>query len=363
MDIMNFNKALSILGLTRNYTEEDLKKTYRKLITKYHPDLYENKSEQEKKMAEEKVKEINAAKEFLEKYKGRDTNNSSKNNNYYHHSFYDHLVFVQAKSSFIDELSNNGNELREFMFKTIPVVLQKTIESLRRKNYLYLDIIENVRNIEELNKRIIAYKAEVWKELEVFTFEYCKKYDINTDTSKLEKYSLKKLYEQLEKIRKKQNKNNNILDIIEEEYTLYAGYEVIKENISKIKKDILGEYNKGLYNEEEAKRKFGTRVLLEFKEYYRRLEIIKYFKSLGYKDDVIVINIELMEKHITRDKETFRMYEKSITNYIADKESRLLSKTTFEPLNIKGKKFNTNNKSVIKDEFIKSEYKIKKIIK
>ena len=61
---MNLDKALQILGLTRNFTEQELKKAYRTLITKYHPDKFETKSEREKKEAEERSKEINVAKEF-----------------------------------------------------------------------------------------------------------------------------------------------------------------------------------------------------------------------------------------------------------------------------------------------------------
>lgn len=34
---MNKNDALKIMNLDINYTEDDLKREYRKLVTKYHP--------------------------------------------------------------------------------------------------------------------------------------------------------------------------------------------------------------------------------------------------------------------------------------------------------------------------------------
>mgnify|MGYP002508590726 CR=1 FL=1 len=49
----------SILGLDNNATENDIKKAYRKMAAKYHPDKFATKSDQEKKDAEEKFKEIN----------------------------------------------------------------------------------------------------------------------------------------------------------------------------------------------------------------------------------------------------------------------------------------------------------------
>lgn len=36
---MTRNEAVQIMGLSRKYTEEELKKTYRTLARKYHPDV------------------------------------------------------------------------------------------------------------------------------------------------------------------------------------------------------------------------------------------------------------------------------------------------------------------------------------
>jgi curved DNA-binding protein len=57
---MAFIDYYNILGLTKNATEQDIKKAYRKLARKYHPDLNPND-----KVAEQKFKEINEANEVL----------------------------------------------------------------------------------------------------------------------------------------------------------------------------------------------------------------------------------------------------------------------------------------------------------
>lgn len=53
------------LGTTKSASEAEIKQAYRKLAIKMHPDRFVNASEQEKKKAEEKFKEINHAYEVL----------------------------------------------------------------------------------------------------------------------------------------------------------------------------------------------------------------------------------------------------------------------------------------------------------
>lgn len=57
---MNKNQAREILGVSRDADEETIKKTYRKLAMKYHPDR-----NQDDKDAEEKFKSVKAAYELL----------------------------------------------------------------------------------------------------------------------------------------------------------------------------------------------------------------------------------------------------------------------------------------------------------
>ena len=54
-----------VLGVAPTASEDEIKKAYRKLSRMYHPDSNMNKSESEKKMAEEKFKEVQQAYEDI----------------------------------------------------------------------------------------------------------------------------------------------------------------------------------------------------------------------------------------------------------------------------------------------------------
>lgn len=54
-----------ILGVDKNASDSDIKKAYRKLAAQWHPDRWVNATEEEKKTAEEKIKEINEANSVL----------------------------------------------------------------------------------------------------------------------------------------------------------------------------------------------------------------------------------------------------------------------------------------------------------
>lgn len=54
-----------VLGVSKDASADEIKKAYRKMSLKYHPDRQGGKSESEKKVAEEKFKDINEAYETL----------------------------------------------------------------------------------------------------------------------------------------------------------------------------------------------------------------------------------------------------------------------------------------------------------
>ncbi len=64
------SKYYEILGLNRNASDEQIKKKFRKLALKYHPDKYVTKSQSEQKQALEKFKELSQAYNYLKNLKG-----------------------------------------------------------------------------------------------------------------------------------------------------------------------------------------------------------------------------------------------------------------------------------------------------
>ena len=75
-----FEKYYALLSLPINASDEEVKKAYKKLAIKYHPDKQNGCSDEEKKEAESKFKEIAEAYEILtnkEKYSQQNMFNSN----------------------------------------------------------------------------------------------------------------------------------------------------------------------------------------------------------------------------------------------------------------------------------------------
>jgi DnaJ like chaperone protein len=70
MFIKETDSAYKILGVDANATDEEVKKAYREMAKKNHPDLVSNLGEEVREAAEKKFQEINAAYETIKKQRG-----------------------------------------------------------------------------------------------------------------------------------------------------------------------------------------------------------------------------------------------------------------------------------------------------
>ena len=66
----------SVLGVSPNASDEEIKKAYRELARKYHPDSYQNNPLSE--LAQEKMKEINEAYDAILKARGSGSSSGSR---------------------------------------------------------------------------------------------------------------------------------------------------------------------------------------------------------------------------------------------------------------------------------------------
>ncbi len=66
---LSLSHCLAVLGLNSGATNDEIKKTFKKLALKYHPDRFVGSSETERKKASEKFKEISQAYNYLKRIK------------------------------------------------------------------------------------------------------------------------------------------------------------------------------------------------------------------------------------------------------------------------------------------------------
>ena len=77
---MSEKDPYQVLGVSPNASDEEIKKAYRELVRKYHPDKYQNSDLAD--LASEKMKEVNAAYEAIEKMRADGANGAHGQNTY-----------------------------------------------------------------------------------------------------------------------------------------------------------------------------------------------------------------------------------------------------------------------------------------
>ena len=129
---MNREKYYKILGLSKNASNDDIKKAYRKLAQKYHPD--KNKDPK----AEQKFKDICRAYNELTKNKNENHHHQQYGQNF-HFNDYDDIFNNFKIFNFL--FSKNNVQKENMIFKSLHCTLQeimtgttKTVEIIRNDN-------------------------------------------------------------------------------------------------------------------------------------------------------------------------------------------------------------------------------------
>ena len=351
---MDFNKAIRILGLTSNFTEEELRKAYRMQITNYHPDKYVSKSEEEIKEAEEKAKEINTAKEYLEM-------NKQRNKNIYKNTETEQVIL--RKEQFKITLNYMKEELASIIAFDVHgsndcKIIQEAINDIS----FLIKTIERQMNLIFTLEAVRIQERTYYNRLNYLLEEFEKKY-----------------YEELKKIRKKHNLFYIKLEEEYEKYMSYAGFNRVSPQIYIIKKEIVEHFKLefGTNNDDDITinqiiEKFNKNVLELFSLYYKNIKILNELKE-KYKEtkDLEIRKLLMWAEEYAYDKDSFSYYMRELEKHIKYEERKASETKIKTGIRIKEKKYNTEKyEPIVKEYLIKDNkkiehpnYKIKKRIK
>lgn len=138
---MTYNEALKLLNLENGYDNNSLKKVYRMMLRKYHPDFYEQSSKEAKMKALEMTKKLNEAYEILSKAQ-------PKYNNYYEYEF---NKTKKETLIMLDEMLKNldkNSEIPYDYFITERFILTEAIDKIKSAN-IEVEIFVLIRNMKK----------------------------------------------------------------------------------------------------------------------------------------------------------------------------------------------------------------------
>ncbi len=220
MDVMTYEKALNILGLSSGFSDEELKKAYRKLAMKYHPDRNPGNKD-----SEANFKELGAAYEFLKMNKNKPNFFSSSND----------IRFMMYKVQVISEMHSCLDGLYKLVNHELSGAISdysKEIDSLIKK---YEPIVQNCVYMKQLEDSYGEFKDFVKLKLKIISDAFLEKnpyfksinikFNYNLSAYRFVLYLDKLKKELLDKLKKE------IRKFVVDKYSLYAGYEMAKEEI------------------------------------------------------------------------------------------------------------------------------------
>lgn len=149
----NIQKHFKNLGLSEGCSKEDIKKAYRKLAHKYHPDKNSNSSSSDLADAEEKFKQIKESYDFLMNYKPRSYNTQGSYN--YNYNSHRYKPYFNRKYYYINNLKNRLVSLVSIFFIVLIVIISlpiliSIITSIFELDLSLSNILGNLKDVIEI---------------------------------------------------------------------------------------------------------------------------------------------------------------------------------------------------------------------
>lgn len=225
---MTIEEAYFVLGVTSNDSEEKIKKKYKALSRKYHPDANVQKRKEEREDAEEKFKEVQNAYGTIKKAKTNSVNQNVSNNDITQlkeekikkmNSFFGKQDEKFLKDLYKEEAEEKIAQLKDLLVKYRIKILNSTIE-------------ENIKNIYH------AWEIHVGNYLQQIKVDYYNQNHILEEEEEPFTYGIT-LNKFIEKLKKQKDKKDSItreIDKETEKYEYYAGYDKMVGEIENIKK-------------------------------------------------------------------------------------------------------------------------------
>ena len=327
---MNLNDALRILNLNENYTEDELRKAYRKLIIKYHPDKH---PESKKEFAEKQTKIINEAKDILEKNLKNRTYNNQTNNNYnkntntrYSQNYYSDTT----NKEYLEILKKFKKEL-EFELETIKKIKSNNPnDKLFHENIFYFTSILNefsykiiiAKDIYSIKKDYQNFRRKYNDALEKYYLDFNKTSGINTHIYTIQHYDT------LNDVRNLMH--DSIADILKLELVCFIDEPVFEEILPllySIKKKYILSCLYGYSEIEDIKTAFKNDIVNELKKYRKRKQLLSYLET---NKSFVITNLKTivnLRENILSEEKFYNIYSKiNIFTKIKSKTRNLLKR-------------------------------------
>ena len=295
---MTLKKALDILGLKENCTEEELKIAYRRLMKDNHPDKCGNN-----KVKEEFTKKINDAKDIIKA-------NINSNNNSIKKIKRTILEELKEERWYINKIDEEDKTFNIYRNRFINLNSNTNAKILYAQSENELKWLYNEYK-EEHFKLMVYYSYKLWEITKILDF-------VNGNMKTTKKTTLEELRDKMLDI------INKIFELELEKYKNITDYKEIEPILSGIKSGHNLMCLWGYDNINNIKINFNKTINKEIKKYHERKKLLD--ELIEYDGTILPDSIELYH-NLLNEKEFYKVYNSIKKPTIIDKIGKKLART------------------------------------